>query len=235
MARCGCGGNACSCKVIGGIGIEVTGNGTAASPFKITALSSSIANLIEVSSTSTVDLNLLGAGTAADPYVITADVSMLLSDLDNVSGAAPSNGQILGYNSTTQLWGPVNPPVGGGGGGGSGTVTSVNSQNPDSFGNVTITAANVGARADTWTPAWTEIRERPTTFAPSAHSHTLANISDTGTFGRQLASTATAAAARDALDAVGSTSIANFELYPTVASLPAVGVVGTIYATDDED
>jgi hypothetical protein len=58
-----------------------------------------------------------------------------------ISGAAvtPSDGQILKYNAAINEWVP------GTGGGGGGAVSSVNSQLPDGAGNVTLTAANVGA------------------------------------------------------------------------------------------
>ena len=41
---------------------------------------------------------------------------------------------------------------------GSGTVTSVNNTEPDENGNVTLSAASVGARPDTWTPTLDDLR-----------------------------------------------------------------------------
>lgn len=41
-------------------------------------------------------------------------------------------------------------------------------------GNITLTAGDVGARADTWVPSWGEVTGKPGTFTPSAHTHTPA-------------------------------------------------------------
>jgi hypothetical protein len=202
MARCGCGGNACSCKIIAGPGIQVQGNGTASDPFKVTALSSSIMGLLEVDSTSTVDLTLLGAGTPADPFVLKADVGMRIADLEDVANTAPTNGQVLAYNATTGLFQPITPAAGGtGGGGGAGTVTSVNGKSPDGLGGVTLTAADISALPSTYVPTWAALTGKPATFAPAAHTHTVANISDSTVVGRALLVAADAAAARSAIGA----------------------------------
>lgn len=39
-----------------------------------------------------------------------------------------------------------------------------------------VTAAQVGARADTWVPSWGEVSGKPGTFPPSGHNHDAANI-----------------------------------------------------------
>lgn len=39
-----------------------------------------------------------------------------------------------------------------------------------------VTAAQVGARADTWVPSWSEVSGKPGTFPPSGHDHDAANI-----------------------------------------------------------
>ena len=39
-----------------------------------------------------------------------------------------------------------------------------------------VTAAQVGARADTWVPSWSEVSGKPGTFPPSGHNHDAANI-----------------------------------------------------------
>lgn len=39
-----------------------------------------------------------------------------------------------------------------------------------------VTAVQVGARADTWVPSWSEVSGKPGTFPPSGHNHDAANI-----------------------------------------------------------
>lgn len=39
-----------------------------------------------------------------------------------------------------------------------------------------VTAAQVGARANTWVPSWNEVTGKPGTFPPSGHNHDAANI-----------------------------------------------------------
>lgn len=39
-----------------------------------------------------------------------------------------------------------------------------------------VTAEQVGARADTWVPSWSEVSGKPGTFPPSGHNHDAANI-----------------------------------------------------------
>lgn len=68
-----------------------------------------------------------------------------------------------------------------GGGGGAGTVQSVNSITPDVNGNITLTAADVGAKPSSYVPTWTEVTGIPATFAPSDHTHAAADVTS-GTF-----------------------------------------------------
>lgn len=68
------------------------------------------------------------------------------------------------------------PPGGGGSGGGSGTVISVNSIGPDVGGNITIGASDVHALPDSYTPSYSSITGKPSTFAPSAHTHNSTDI-----------------------------------------------------------
>lgn len=55
-----------------------------------------------------------------------------------------------------------------GGEGGKGTVTSVNGEGPDEGGNVQLSAEDVGARPDSWTPSAADVGARPDTWTPSA-------------------------------------------------------------------
>ena len=93
--------------------------------------------------------------------VATLDGSARLVQMPSASevGAVPAVdlGQPLGV-ATLDSEGYVVQPVRGGGGGGTGAVSSVNGQT----GQVVLTAADVGARPDTWTPSPAEIGAIPT-------------------------------------------------------------------------
>ncbi|MFJ4627188.1 hypothetical protein [Streptomyces sp. NPDC088847] len=71
MAKC-CGLSPCNCRVVAGTGTTVTGNGSAATPYTISADPEPTA--LAVQDSATVDLGLTGTGTAGDPYTVTADV-----------------------------------------------------------------------------------------------------------------------------------------------------------------
>ena len=51
---------------------------------------------------------------------------------------------------------------------GSGAVSTVCSKAPDATGNVALSADDVGARADTWTPTAADVGARPSTWTPTA-------------------------------------------------------------------
>lgn len=67
----------------------------------------------------------------------------------------------------------VNTGGGFGGGGGSGTIVSVNGQ---TVPNIVLTAADVDALPETYVPDWATITSKPTTFAPSAHTHPQSDV-----------------------------------------------------------
>lgn len=69
------------------------------------------------------------------------------------------NEQTGEFEPVPSLVGPQGPP--GTNGDGAGTVTAVNNVAPDTTGNVTLTAANVGARPDTWTPTASDVGALP--------------------------------------------------------------------------
>lgn len=65
MARCGCGGTSCTCQVTAGPNVTVTGTGSAANPFVISAVGATLSE--------GDDITITGSGTAGDPYVINAE------------------------------------------------------------------------------------------------------------------------------------------------------------------
>lgn len=79
VARCGC-SNTCSCSVVAGAGVTVTGVGSTTDPYVI----SGAAGSFTASDTSTVDHTLTGAGTLSDPYVLTSNVKVSPSAVGNL-------------------------------------------------------------------------------------------------------------------------------------------------------
>ena len=66
---------------------------------------------------------------------------------------------------------------------------------------LTIGATSTTAKAGDWFPSWGEVAGKPTTFAPAAHTHTAADISNATTVGRSVLTATDAAAARTAIGA----------------------------------
>jgi hypothetical protein len=73
MAKC-CDISPCNCRVVAGTRTTVTGNGSAANPYTISADAGTTA--LAVQDTPTVDLTLTGTGTAGDPYDVSATVRL---------------------------------------------------------------------------------------------------------------------------------------------------------------
>jgi hypothetical protein len=90
MARCGCSGTTCSCKIVGKGAVVVTGAGTNTNPYEIT-----VSPALGVLDTSTVNLTLYGSGTSADPYTLSADAALNLGDLANVTDSGGAAGYTL--------------------------------------------------------------------------------------------------------------------------------------------
>jgi len=70
MAKCGCKGSSCSCKVVAGRGARVTGAGTGSNPIVVEAFPMALA----VQNSGTVAITLSGTGTEADPSTVSADL-----------------------------------------------------------------------------------------------------------------------------------------------------------------
>jgi hypothetical protein len=94
MARCGCSSGSCSCLVVAGDGITVTGAGSQSNPFVITGTA------VTVSDSATVDMTVSGSGTVASPYVLSASVNMVLDQLNDVIASSPVAGYLLTYQTS---------------------------------------------------------------------------------------------------------------------------------------
>lgn len=98
MARnCNCSGSTCGCLVeSGGPGIEVTGIGTAANPFKIRNTAATFGSAFAIDDTVTVQLVLLGSGTTEDPFILSANTKVSIKDIEDVvDGTTPVAGEVL--------------------------------------------------------------------------------------------------------------------------------------------
>lgn len=102
----GCSKGGCTCKVEAGAHIQVEGSGAPSNPLVISADFdfASIDN-------DTFNLILTGSGTDELPYQLEVEFAdtAQLADLPDVSDTAPSNGQVLKWNSGTSLWEPGAP------------------------------------------------------------------------------------------------------------------------------
>lgn len=100
MPRC-CSGATCSCLIQNGDKIVVTGSGTSQDPYVIAGNFA-----FTVLDTSVFNLTLGGDGTTADPYVLTVNFASTakLDDLPDVNAPAPTNAQVLGWDSATGKW-----------------------------------------------------------------------------------------------------------------------------------
>jgi hypothetical protein len=102
-----CGGASCACKLAAGNGISITGSGTPADPFLITA-----SNTLVPVDNSTFDVSVtpvvLPGGTEYRIEVKYAPTAKL-DDLPDVVAPAPTSGQVLGWDSATSKWTPRAP------------------------------------------------------------------------------------------------------------------------------
>lgn len=202
---CGCGDSACSCLIVQGDGIVITGSGTPTNPYRI---SSSLANLIgalTVKDTDSVDMQLRGSGTIPDPFVISAISTLKVTDLKDV--ADPSGGPAVGESLVWVGTGPAGhwefgtlPPAPAGavnvanGIGGVGSVGSpITLKTSGVWGSGTlaglggdstigdaiyIDSAGNARSAPSGSVAWTGITGKPTTFPPAPHTHIASDITD---------------------------------------------------------
>lgn len=75
IAKCGCAGTTCACRITGSGSVLITGTGTAQDPYVASLGSLTIATLLTISDSTSINLTLLGSGTALDPYVLSGVVT----------------------------------------------------------------------------------------------------------------------------------------------------------------
>lgn len=195
MVNCNDGG--CTCVIQAGPGVTITGAGSSTSPMVISsdlALSQSFV----VNDTATVNLQLVGGGVPGNPLILSATATVALTQLSDVNDpGGPAVGDVpvwIGVGSAGH-WefqpppavpaGSVNVDVGLGGTGSLidpiyvkmigttfGGTTAGLEVYADSAGNLRAVAPAATA------VAWVDITGKPSTFAPSAHTHVAADITN---------------------------------------------------------
>jgi hypothetical protein len=105
MPRC-CGGSTCACSIIPGVHTSIEGSGTASDPFVITG-DVGVAGVAG----SVFTVTITGTGTIADPwdFAVAFSSTAKLDDLPDVNAPAPTNNQVLGWDSATSKWTPRAP------------------------------------------------------------------------------------------------------------------------------
>ena len=184
---CGCGGDATI--ITGGDGIEVTGSGLPNDPLVINRTADVI---LKAQDTSTIDLDMVGSGTTADPYLLEASVTANLEDLLDVqSGTVMVDGYAPIWTGGTHFElkapplaapGAVTVTTGllGDGSAPDPIKVAVSEAVVDSTGGLYVYADTAGElraeRPIISSIAWSIITGKPSTFTPSAHTHTNADL-----------------------------------------------------------
>jgi hypothetical protein len=205
MARCG--DESCSCLVQAGDGIQVSGSGTQSNPYIITSDLPDFSQSLSVRDTATINLTLSGSGREADPFVLSGTSSLKMTDLSDVAdpeggpivgdvpvwvgagvlghwefrapppapaGAVNATGGIIGIGSGDD---PLKVAVSGVWGvgdlSGLGADTTIGLETYiDVSGKLRVQPPPAG------TVDWGSVTGKPTSFAPSAHTHTASQITD---------------------------------------------------------
>jgi hypothetical protein len=125
MARC-CGGASCACSIQEGTQVTITGVGSSQDPF-VVSLDADLA----VVDNSVFNLTLAGVGDTTSPWTleVTYAATAKLDDIPDVAAAAPTNAQVLAWNSSTSRWEPAAPTTAA-----SGSVTHDTSMTGDGSG-----------------------------------------------------------------------------------------------------
>jgi hypothetical protein len=130
-----------------------------------------------------------------------------LDDLTDVTTTGVADENVLTYDAGTSTWVAAAPT--GGGASALDDLTDVTAPSPSEgqalvWDSTTSKWINEAIPA----PAWADVTGKPTTFAPSAHTHPATDVSDSTTVGRAVMTAADAAAARTAIGAgTGSSNL----------------------------
>lgn len=203
MACCGS-SSKCSCILQEGTGIGITGSGTSTDPYVIEATLVDLSTFLTVADSETVNLTLTGSGTEDNPLKLRAYSTMKLTDLldvDDPSGA-PSVGEspVWVGSGSAGHWefstlppapaGAVNATDGLEGDGTVGTPLKVEVSGVWGVGSLAGLGSdttiglpiyidvNGDVRAKPAATDWATLAGKPSTFTPSAHTHTASAITD---------------------------------------------------------
>lgn len=191
MANCSDG---CTCVILAGDGVVITGAGTVNSPLMVSA-TSPLAGALSVSDTSTINLSLSGDGTIASPMVLSGIATVAMQTLTDVNDpGGPSVGDVPVWDAGGYFVfapPPANPPgavnVGAGldGDGSAGAPLVPALVGTSAGGTTSGLEVYVDSAGDlravpppSTTVAWNDITGKPTQFPPSAHTHTANQITD---------------------------------------------------------
>lgn len=205
-----CTGSGCACIVEAGAGIAVTGSGTPTDPYVIVSTVVDLSQFLRVVDTTSINLTLTGTGTADDPLTLRAASTLKLTELADVDD--PSGGPSVGESpvwvgsGSDGHWEFQTPPPAPAGAtnvenglSGIGSVGSpVRIETSGVWGAGALSGlggdstigleiyvdSNGDIRAEpVGSPAWADITGKPSTFTPSAHTHTASQITDLSTAG----------------------------------------------------
>jgi hypothetical protein len=206
-----CGHSGCACILEAGAGVSVLGSGTPTDPYVIASTVTDLSAFLQVQDTPSVNLQLTGTGTTGDPLVLRA-VSTLaltqLSDVDDPSGG-PSVGEVpvwvgAGADGHWEFQDPPIAPAGAtnvdnglsgvgsvgdpviietSGVWGVGPLAGLGGDSTIGLPIYVDSAGDIRTAPVTSFLTWAAISGKPSTFAPSAHTHTSAEITDLSTVG----------------------------------------------------
>lgn len=134
---------------------------------------------------------------------------------------APEDGQVYGRKDGEWV-------LTDSGGGGVGTVTSVNSVQPDGSGNVQLTAGDVDALPETYVPDWVDVTGKPN-FSAVATSGSYSDLSGTPTYSE----VATSGSYDDLTDTPNFSPVATSGAYNDLSGTPTLATVATSGSYND--
>lgn len=200
----GCCSDAGEVRIVPGPGITLEGSGSPTNPFKIGTEQPDFTRSIRVKDSPTLNLTMLGSGTPEDPFVIHGSAEQRIdgaTDFRDPQG--PAQGDTLVYVGTGDdgHWEAAPPPpsppgaisVSGGltGSGAAGDPIKVRTSGTadgdgldgaeiyvDVTGALRARGVAGGGGDASGSVAWGNVGGKPSTFTPSAHKHTAADISD---------------------------------------------------------